>query len=102
MATNTDISEQTFRRMIGWYDDPTSERPAHEPGVINGLCLACQTPLSAPLRTISIRSLSGKVCYFFRVHCACDEVKNDDRAWVLIEQFRNDYSASATTKGATQ
>jgi len=73
--------------VIGYYDDPTQDTPAHDPGP-EGLCPVCchqvgKHSTDNPLKTISLAAYDLKHrtrSYFLRAHKNCwEHVSEDER-----------------------
>jgi len=64
----TKIREDVF----GWFDNPLSETPDHDPGM-DGICPVCANKLSTPVKTISLIPIHGDRSYFYRAHKECYE-----------------------------
>jgi hypothetical protein len=58
--------------IFGYYENPTDEKPAHDPG-LNTICVICAKPLSVPLKTISLMKDKDTKSYFYRCHKECYE-----------------------------
>lgn len=58
--------------LFGWFDDPTSAVPAHDPGM-GATCPVCADTLASPVKTISLMPAGHDRSYFFRSHKACWE-----------------------------
>jgi hypothetical protein len=77
--------------VFGYYDDPCSDTPAHDPGM-DGKCAACGKALDRPVVTISVARLKGDRSYFFRSHKACwESLSEEDQG--LIESVAIDDEA---------
>lgn len=64
----------TIRKdVFGWFDDPFSETPTHDPGVENGICPICSKGLNRPVKTISLMKDRDSRSYFYRAHKDCYE-----------------------------
>lgn len=68
------MTDPAFTAMpeCGWFDDPTSDTPAHDPGLAVDCPVCRQSLATLPRKTISLMPLGGATkSYFFRVHKVC-------------------------------
>ncbi len=81
-----------FRKDVyGWFDDPYSEIPSHDPGIENGICPLCGTKLERPVMTTSFTIPGSEKSYFYRVHKECQmkasEEEISDIEGVVIDEI---------------